>query len=89
MVKVIGEPATTVGESAAWLIVNAGSSTLTVHSQSGFCVPGGQLLPGASERTVVIMFLSPVSGFNTVTEKLIETASPSPMSPVQVRSGSE
>jgi hypothetical protein len=55
--------------------------------QAGLALPGGHVLPGSVETTVLTMCLSPVSGLSTVTEYVMVAVSPGARSPVQVRAG--
>ena len=52
---------------AVLVMVRAGIRTVTVAVQAGAVLPGGQVLPGAAEVTVLTRCLSPVSGLFTVT----------------------
>ena len=56
-----------VATSAVLVMVRAGIRSVTVAVQAGAVPPGGQLLPGVVEMTVLIRCLSPVSGLLTVT----------------------
>ncbi len=47
----------------------------------------GQLFPVASEVMVLVRLLSPVSGWSTVTVKVMVAAAPGARFPVQVRFG--
>ena len=76
-----------VPEPADSAIVSAGVSTKTVSEQPLVVVPGGQLEPAAVEATAVIRFLSPVSGFLTVTENVTVAVPPGLRLPVQVSTG--
>ena len=72
---------------AVLVMVRAGIRSVTAAVQAGAGLPGGQVLPGAVEVTVLARSLSPVSGLLTVTEKVMVAVSPGARSPVQVRTG--
>ena len=72
---------------AVLVMVRAGIRTVTVEVQAGAGPLDGQVLPAASEVTVLVMVLSPVSGLSTVTVKVMVADWPGARSPVQVRSG--
>ena len=56
-----------VATDAVLVMVRAGIRTVTVAVHAGSVLPGGQVLPGSAEVTVLMRCLSPVSGLLTVT----------------------
>ena len=61
------EPGTAAAVLAVLVMVRAGIRSVTVAVQAGLGLPGGQVLPGSVEVTVLVRRLSPVSGLFTVT----------------------
>ncbi len=68
--------------SADLAMVSSGVSTVTAVEHTGSVPPTGQLLAGAAVVITVLSTWSPRSGLLTVTEPVMVTVSPTPMSPV-------
>lgn len=75
----------TVDGLAAAVIVRTDTGMLI--AQFGSVLPAAQLLPVVVEVMVLASILLPVSGLDTVTEKVTVALAPSARFPVQVRFG--
>src|ERR1700722_7574291 len=74
--------------AVAGAVIDSGPlMTPVVTAHGAVVVPGGQVLPGAAEVTVLTRHVPPVSGLSIVTEYVMVAVSPGARLPVQVRAG--